>query len=292
MKLFNNSFFSVSAKINHSILILVLCIHPGFSNETKLLTKDSLTFKLEGNEAKATKKNRKKFPFDVIIIPGYTPRSGVDLSEEDKALRMKKGKPEHIKIQGRKDIIESDEECTCYLHGEAITRLQIAVADYVSGKAPIIIVTGSNVWPEGTLCYESIMMKNMLIRLGVPEDNIIVEDKARHSTTNLRNAGRIMLNKGMKKALITTSSDQDFYFSYPDLSGYHLRSLTEMGIIIGKLREPNIIEWWRPNTIGELENSKTAELLEERVRKHRYENHSVFKPSKEVFKKGSDPLDR
>lgn len=237
-----------------------------------------------------TKLNLEDYPFDVIIVPGYTPRKGIDHGLKEKEKREKKGKPEHIKIEGRKDAKQSDEENPCYLHGEAILRLQIGVADYVSGKAPFIMVSGGNVWPEGTQCYEAIMMKNMLISMGVPEDKIIVDDKARHSTTNLRNAGRYMLSHGMNKALITTSFAQDFYFSHPLISGFTFRSIAQMGLKVGKLRNPKRKEWWS-KVVGELEADKTTDLLKQREGKRKNVNHSVFEPKESVFLKGLDPFD-
>lgn len=239
---------------------------------------------------KISNKNLEEYPFDIIIVPGYTPRNGIDHGPKEKEKRERKGKPDHIKIEGRKDAKQSDEENPCYLHGDAIIRLQIAIADYVSGKAPLIMVSGGNVWPEGTQCYEAIMMKNMLISMGVPEDKIIVDDKARHSTTNLRNAGRYMLSHGMKKALVTTSFGQDFYFSHPLISSFTFRSIAQMGLRIGKLRNPKRKEWWS-KVVGKLKDNKTAVLLKQRAGKRKNANHSVFEPKESVFLKGLDLFD-
>ena len=241
-------------------------------------------------KAKKTDKKSENYPFDLIIVPGYTPRNGVNLSLTEKNKRTKKGKSKHLKIEGRKDGKQSAEENPCYLHGDAIMRLQIAVVDYVNGKAPLIIVSGGNVWPKETQCYEAIMMKNMLIKMGIPEDKIIVDDKARHSTTNLRNVGRYMLEHGMKKALVTTSPGQDFYFSHPLISSFTVRSISQLGLKIGKLRNPKKKEWWF-KVVGELEANKTAVLLTQRAGIHRRVNHSVFEPKETVFIKGSDPFD-
>jgi len=261
--------------------------------ERKPLDQEEATF-LNPNFIKTENKanlNLENYPFDVIIVPGYTPRKGIQHGPKEKEKRAKKGKPEHIKIEGRKLSEQSDEENPCYLHGDAIIRLQIAVADYVSGKAPFIMVSGGNVWPEGTQCYEAIMMKNMLLSMGVPEDKIIVDNKARHSTTNLRNAGRYMLSHGMKKALITTSFAQDFYFSHPLISSFTFRSIAQMGLKVGKLRNPKDKEWWS-KVVGELEDGKTSALPKQRENKRKNANHSVFVPNESVFIKGLDSLDQ
>ena len=130
----------------------------------------------------------------------------------------------------------------------------------------------------------------MLIRMGVPKDKIIVDDKARHSTTNLRNAGRYMLRHGMKKALITTSKGQDFYFSHPLISSFTVRSIAQMGLKVGKLRNPKSKEWWS-KIKGELKNHTTSEQFKKWNGKHKNINHTVFVPKESVFIKGLDPFD-
>ena len=63
-------------------------------------------------------------------------------------------------------------------------------------------------------------MKRALLGIGIPKDSIIVEARARHSTTNLRNAGRYMLSHGLVRGLVTPPGggiggsrvfDQTFY---------------------------------------------------------------------------------
>jgi uncharacterized SAM-binding protein YcdF (DUF218 family) len=84
-------------------------------------------------------------------------------------------------------------------------------------------------------------MKKKPMEMGVPEERIIVEGKARHSTTNLRNAGRFMLEDGhkdkFKSALVLTDGGQAFYFSEHVLtfSAFHGRSQAELGYKIGTL---------------------------------------------------------
>ncbi|MEP7121319.1 MAG: YdcF family protein [Byssovorax sp.] len=153
------------------------------------------------------------FPYGVIIVPGYTPPSST------------------VAAPG--------------VHATALRRLEQAAADLADGKAPFVIVTGGNVYPRGTRYYEAIEMKAALVELGVAEAQILVEARARHSTTNLRNAGRLMLAHRMGKGLITTVGggmggsdvfDQDFYFSHPALSTFYARCVSELGYRVGELR--------------------------------------------------------
>lgn len=94
-------------------------------------------------------------------------------------------------------------------------RLTLAAHRYHSGLAPLVIVSGGFVHPNQTPYAEAIEMKRSLIRdFGVPEQAILVDPHARHTTTNLRNAVRLMYRYGVpidKTALITTDLYQSEY---------------------------------------------------------------------------------
>jgi hypothetical protein len=148
----------------------------------------------------------KKYP--LIVVPGYTPLG------QDTPLK---------------------------LHPTAEERCKMALAEYNKGRAPFIMVSGGNVHPSNTNFNEAVEMKRKLMEYGVPEERIIVEGKARHSTTNLRNAGRFMLEDGhkdkFKSALVLTDGGQAFYMSEHVLTfnAYHARSQAELGYKIGTL---------------------------------------------------------
>jgi DUF218 domain len=153
-----------------------------------------------------------RFPYGLIIVPGYTPADTAT--------------------------------ATPGVHPIAQRRLDRGAQDLAGGSAPFLLVTGGNVYPEGTPYYEAVEMKKALLAMGVAEDRILVEARARHSTTNLRNAGRIMRTRGLAKALITTMGggllgmdlfDQDFYFSFPWLSTFNARCRKELGAEVGDL---------------------------------------------------------
>lgn len=153
------------------------------------------------------------FAYRMIIVPGYTP------------LDQKQPAPG--------------------VHPVAHRRLQMAVEDHRAGRAPFILVSGANVYPRGTPYFEAIEMKNALCAMGVQPDRILVEARARHTTTNLRNAGRFMRRLGVARALVITKgggiggSDvfgQDFYLANPGLSTFHGRCQRELGYKVGELR--------------------------------------------------------
>jgi len=84
-------------------------------------------------------------------------------------------------------------------------------------KAPFLIVSGGYVHPFGTKYAEAIEMKKFLVdSCSVPADAIIEEPHARHTTTNMRNANRILLRNGFpadKKVLVTSSKPHLIYAS-------------------------------------------------------------------------------
>jgi DUF218 domain-containing protein len=148
-----------------------------------------------------------RFPYQVLIVPGFTPL-------------------------GAKEPVR--------MHPEQRARLEQAVQDFRAGLAPFILLSGGNVHPPGTPYHEALEMKRELLGMGVPEERIIVDARARHSTTNLRNAGRYMLDHGLSRALVTTSFGQDFYFSFPGLSTFHHRSRSELGYEVGRLGDEQL----------------------------------------------------
>jgi hypothetical protein len=147
---------------------------------------------------------------DVLIVPGYTP---LDARE-----------PLHI------------------AHNEvAQRRLRLAADDLHAGVAPFVIVTGGSVYPPGTPHNEALMMREHLLDLHIAAERILVEPYARHTTTNLRNAGRFMRQGGLTSGLIVTGFDravfsQAFYLAHAGLSTFHARCQEELGYIVGDLR--------------------------------------------------------
>lgn len=75
--------------------------------------------------------------------------------------------------------------------------LRLAAARFAQGDIPFIIVTGGRAHPRATHFVEADEMRKALIdRYGVPADAILIEPYARHTTTNLRNAARLLIAIG------------------------------------------------------------------------------------------------
>ncbi len=76
-------------------------------------------------------------------------------------------------------------------------RDEIAAKRFRDGNAPFIIVSGGYVHPSQTEYAEAIEMKrDLMTRFGIPASAIIVDPHARHTTTNMRNAARLMYRYG------------------------------------------------------------------------------------------------
>ena len=88
--------------------------------------------------------------------------------------------------------------------------IEIAARRYFDKKVPFIIVSGGYVHPKHTRFAEAVEMKRSLMRdFGVPEDAIIIDPHARHTTTNIRNAARLIFRYGIpadRPALITEAA--------------------------------------------------------------------------------------
>ncbi len=73
-------------------------------------------------------------------------------------------------------------------------RVEMAAKALKELDAGVILVSGGNVHPDHTPYNEAYEMKTLLVKeYGVPADRVIIDPYARHSTTNLRNAGRFIL---------------------------------------------------------------------------------------------------
>jgi hypothetical protein len=127
--------------------------------------------------------NWDKYPYSVILVPGHGPEEhGVDLSPL------------------------------------GMMRCKLAADRYYKGLAPFIILSGGFVHPFQTQFCEAVEMKKELMsRYNIPESALIIEPHARHTTTNFRNAARLIEKYKIpmnKKALCTTTVDQSVYITH------------------------------------------------------------------------------
>ncbi|MEK6334169.1 MAG: YdcF family protein [Acidobacteriota bacterium] len=101
---------------------------------------------------------------------------------------------------------------------------------FLEHKAPLIILSGGHVHPMQTPFNEAIEMKKYVMEnFKIPEKNILIEPHARHTTTNFRNAARLVFRYGIPadlKALATSSED---HIALTTKEGFRIRCSTELG---------------------------------------------------------------
>lgn len=113
------------------------------------------------------------------------------------------------------------------IHEKGIARCKMAAERFKSGLAPFIIVSGGHVYPFRTPFSEAVEMRRYLIEeLDIPKEAVIIEPHARHTTTNIRNATRLL-----------------YRFDIPD---------TLPGLVVTDAAQVNMIENLAPRCIREL----------------------------------------
>ncbi len=166
-------------------------------------------------------------PVDALLVPGYTP------------------------LGARQPIL---------LHPRAVRRLRRAKQLAKRLGTRWIVVSGAAVYPEGTPFVEAEQMAAWLNDAGWPAERTLIEPHARHTHTNLRNAGRLLLERSIGEALVVSDLLQSFYIGSPERSGLAARSRRELGYFPGEVRR-----------------------LRPRV--------TLFRPAEDVFRAGPDPRD-
>ncbi len=118
------------------------------------------------------------------------------------------------------------------LSAMGMLRCRVAALRFREGTAPFLVVSGGNVHPYKTRYNEAMEMKRFMVEtLHVPENAVIVDPHARHTTTNLRNTVRLMYRYGMpfdKPALTSTSTGQSQYITNGTLEA---RCRKELGYV-------------------------------------------------------------
>jgi len=85
---------------------------------------------------------------------------------------------------------------------EVRRRVEKAVELYKQNLAPYMIMTGGNTYKD---YYESEVMKNIAVEMGVPADNVIEERQAMDTIGNARYSAGIMQENGWKSCIVVST---------------------------------------------------------------------------------------
>ena len=131
--------------------------------------------------------------------------------------------------------------------------IELAARRYRDRKVPLIIVSGGYVHPTHSRFAEAIEMKRVLMRdFDVPANAILIDPHARHTTTNVRNAARLMFRYGIptdRPALITT---QQYHLDSIAAIAFDDRNDRELGYrpYVSKRRLSRFELEWQPNVLS------------------------------------------
>ncbi len=162
--------------------------------------------------AKMKTTNWSQYPYAALMVPGEGPDDNAPISPGSKA------------------------------------RCRLAVSAYHNAKmrAPFIIVSGGKVHPYKTKYCEAEEMKQYLIdSLGIPDSAIIMEPHSRHTTTNMRNSARLLIQYNFpagKAALVVSDAGQ-----INAIQSMNQRCLDELGDVpykLGNLVNPTSLEFY------------------------------------------------
>ncbi|WP_235425363.1 YdcF family protein [Croceibacterium mercuriale] len=128
--------------------------------------------------------------------------------------------------------------------------LRLAAQQFAAGDAPFIIVSGGRAHPFNTRFTEAVEMRTALIeRYGIPADRIVIDPHARHTTTNLRNAARLLVAMGApleRDTLVVCNPVQSAAIGSPAFVERNQRELGYAPGVAGARISPTLLAW-RPD---------------------------------------------
>lgn len=125
--------------------------------------------------------------------------------------------------------------------------LRMAAEQFARGEAAFIIVSGGRAHPFATPFVEAVEMRRALIeRYAVPGNRIIIDAHARHTTTNMRNVARLIIEMGApldKPVLVVSNPSQSANIGSDAFVARNERELGYRPGTAGKRISPTALEW-------------------------------------------------
>lgn len=88
----------------------------------------------------------------------------------------------------------------------ASDRVWFAAELYHAGKAPLIVVSGGQVFPQPDLLGEADYHRLLLLRMGVPDSAIVLETHSADTAENAKNTAELLAPRGIQHVLLVTSA--------------------------------------------------------------------------------------
>ena len=158
-----------------------------------------------------------------------------------------------IVVLGGDVAIPNSPRVTSQLNGN---RLIHAYRLYRAGKAPVILISGGNVFPQEGLDPEAFYSRRLLEEFGVPSDAILLESDSRNTHENAVRTRKILGAIGIDQILLVTSG---FHMKRAVLtfekSGFDVIP-SPSGISVVDYAQPRLLDWW-----PSLGNLKKAQIL-------------------------------
>lgn len=115
---------------------------------------------------------------------------------------------------------------------------------FKAGKAPLILLTGGNVFAQEGLEAEVVYGKAILANWGIPEDAIMVETKSRNTHQNAIHSLETLKGQGIDKILLVTNA-----FHMPRAAavfrhvGFDVIP-SSSSLSVTDYRRPKLLDWW------------------------------------------------
>jgi uncharacterized SAM-binding protein YcdF (DUF218 family) len=113
---------------------------------------------------------------------------------------------------------------------------------YRAGKAPLIIVSGGNVFPEEGLRPEAAYTADLLQEWGIPQSAIIFEGNSRNTRENAVETLRLLKNRQLNRVLLVTSA-----FHMPralaSFRGVGINAIPSPSSISAESSQPALLNW-------------------------------------------------
>ena len=113
---------------------------------------------------------------------------------------------------------------------------------YRAGKAPLIIISGGNVFSQDSLRPEAAYTADLLEEWGIPPSAIIFEGNSRNTRENAVETAKLLNNRGLMRVLLVTTA-----FHMPRAIGAFravgIDAIPAPSSISAKLHEPTVLHW-------------------------------------------------